>query len=149
MLQVKHNIMLRDFDNDWLLDKKPLSCGTMSGKEVLDKKPLSCGTMSGKEVLEYLEGLSNIDKIPQDSCVTSFDAGLYYSKMTFINTSEKIIKEWVHDLKIDLRYKPEHECRCKRDDCFKNIESGKCIDPFMIEHVGKKFFAEKYQNKQK
>lgn len=131
MLQVKHDIMLRDSINDWLHDKKPLYCGTMSGKEVL----------------EYLEGLSNIDKIPQDSCVTSFDAGLYYSKMTFINTSEKIIKEWVHDLKIDLKYKPEHECRCKRDDCFKNIESGKCTDSFMIKHIGKQFFKDKYKNR--
>lgn len=32
--------------------------------------------------------------------------------------------------------------------CFNSIKSGKCVDPFVIEHIGKIFFADKY-NKQK
>ena len=36
--------------------------------------------------------------------------------------------------------------RSKR--CFDGIKSGKCVDPFVIEHIGKIFFADKY-NKQK
>ena len=131
MTEVRHNIMLRDFYNDWLHDKKPLSCGTLSETEVK----------------EYQEYLSKIDSIPQDSCITSFDAGFYSSRMISINNSENTVKEWVHDLKIDLKYKPEQECKCKRDDCFKNIKDGKCTDPFIIKHICKKFFAEKYKNR--
>lgn len=131
MTDLTFNIMLRDFYNDWLHDKKPLSCGTLSQRKLK----------------RYLKRLHKLDKIPQDSCITSFDAGFYNSRMISINNSEQEVKEWVHDLKIDLRYKPEHECRCKRDDCFKNIESGKCTDSFMIKHIGKQFFKDKYKNR--
>ena len=30
--------------------------------------------------------------------------------------------------------------------CFHNIESGKCEDPFVIENIGKVFFEEKYKD---
>ena len=133
MKEIQHDVILRDSINDW----------------VHDKKPLSCGTLYDTELKEYQEHLFNITHIPQDSCITSFDAGFYNSRMISINNSEQKVKEWVHDLKIDLRYKPEHECGCKRDDCFGNIESGKCTDAFMIEHIGKRFFADKYKDRQK
>ena len=29
--------------------------------------------------------------------------------------------------------------------CFRNIESGKCVDPYMINIIGRRFFAKKYE----
>ena len=33
------------------------------------------------------------------------------------------------------------------EQCFHNIECGKCIDPYIIEVIGKRFFADKYAQK--
>ena len=31
------------------------------------------------------------------------------------------------------------------NQCFRNIENGKCKDPFIVENIGKVFFANKYK----
>ncbi len=36
--------------------------------------------------------------------------------------------------------------KCPPSMCLEHIAAGKCTDAFVIEHIGKKFFADKYQN---
>ena len=133
MKKVKNDIELIDFMGTWLHGKKPMLCGTMSDRKLK----------------RYKKYLYNIDSIPQDSCVESIEACFFNSGMIAISQTDHDLQYWHNSLHIELRYKQCPECKCEREDCFKNIESGKCTDAFMIKHICKKFFADKYKNRQK
>ena len=134
MKTIQNDIELIDFMGTWLRGKKPLYCGTLSQRDLK----------------RYLNYLHKIKGIPQGSCIENLDACFFNSgKVAVSQTEQHDLQYWHNALHLELRYKPEQECKCKRDECFKNIEAGKCTDPFMIEHICKKFFAEKYENKQR
>ena len=64
-------------------------------------------------------------------------------------------KDMVLEIELDVPSSLDMLCNKKHillpsesEQCLKNIKSGKCRDPFVIEHIGKIFFADKY-NKQK
>ena len=134
MKKIQNDIELIDFMGTWLDGKKPLHCGTLSERKLK----------------RYLKHLYKIKNIPQDSCIESIEACFFNSgKIAIPQTEQHDLQYLYNSLHLDLRYKPEQECKCKREDCLKNIEAGNCTDPFMIKHVCKKFFAEKYKNKQR
>ena len=43
------------------------------------------------------------------------------------------------------KYREKHLESCAKQ-CFHNIECGNCKDPFIVENIGKVFFANKYKN---
>jgi len=133
MKKIENDIELIDFLGSWLHGKKPLHCGTLSERQLK----------------RYLKHLYKIGKVPQDSCIESIEACFFNSGKVAISQTDRDLQYWHNSLHIDLRYKPEQECKCKPEDCLRNIEAGKCTDPFMIKHICKKFFAEKYKDKQK
>ena len=133
MKKVVNSVELVDFMETWLHSKKPMLCGTMSDRKLK----------------RYKKYLYKIDSVPSDSCIESVEACFFNSGKIVIFKTDHDLQYWHNSLHIELRYKPEQECKCKRDDCFKNIKSGKCTDPFMIKHVCKKFFKDKYKSRQK
>ena len=108
---------------------------------ILDKIPYN-------DALSYIESFNKL-KLPDNSCIFKLNLHLYYQKEYFTDmnrwTSTNTRKEQdLSHMEIDYRLNGNLR-KCNSDDCLKNLASGKCKDAFVIEHIGKKFFANKYQ----
>ncbi len=98
------------------------------------------------DAIQYLNALYN-DVTLQKCEALRFTADLLWERhMHFIRTQRKhnCLINWSTKpcltIKIDCCQKTNKNC----SDCFDTIKNGKCTDPFVIEYVGKKFFADKY-----
>ena len=101
-----------------------------------------CGFMDTNTLNEYWKELQNT-QIPVSSCLCALATD--FSKTTQINKGDKkntharlIVSVWPVAPK------------CTISDCAKCttcITTGKCMDEFVINLIGKKLFAEKYQGK--
>ncbi|MBP5794917.1 MAG: hypothetical protein J6W41_02785 [Alphaproteobacteria bacterium] len=98
-----------------------------------------CGYWSPDDINNFLEQLKNTD-IPHESCVFSIYATMHQ------NVSRgRTYKKDNNSLIISIN--PANQ-KCKiRDEknCIKCIASGKCRDEFVIDLIGKKLFADKYE----
>ena len=119
---------------------------------------MKCGFLRNKDVFEYLEKLENFVP-PLNRCMQ------YYCYFTLRMNPRKM-----HDgmkpqrsLYIVNKNPLYMKCQCgatciaqfsgMREDhmdecakqCFRNIENGKCKDPFVVENIGKVFFEKKYK----
>lgn len=108
---------------------------------ILDKIPYN-------DALSYIQSFNKL-KLPDNSCIFKLNLHLYYQKEYFTDmnrwTSTNTRKEQdLSHMEIDYRLNGNLR-KCNSDDCLKNLASGKCKDAFVIEHIGKKFFANKYQ----
>ncbi len=92
-------------------------------------------------------------KLPNNSCMNVVTTQLRHGVCTE-STSTRLASRGVFDtgattpeLTISLLW--ADECKCSTRKCLGNIRNGKCTDPYIIEHIGKKFFADKYAQKTK
>ena len=100
-----------------------------------------CGFMKPDDLHKLLENLKNAE-IPASSCIhelsTHFEQTDSIDKREKTTTERLIISVW-----------PVAKT-CKIDDyrqCTTYIKKGKCTDKFVIDHIGKKLFADKYQGR--
>jgi len=110
---------------------------------------ICCGSMPLTKTKKYLQELSKIQDIPQESCLYSVDAKLYNTDNTrvYFNReypSAKTDNVVIHRLQLTVCNRTGQ--KCVHGNCFKNISQGKCTDKFMIEIIGKKLFADKYKD---
>lgn len=101
-----------------------------------------------KSALTYVKSFTNTT-LPSNSCIFEFELQLNYEKdySTHMNrwTAITTKKELVNS-QLSIWYRLNRSLKdgfCQ--NCLNNIASGKCTDNFVIEHIGKKFFADKYK----
>ena len=103
--------------------------------------PMTCGEIPNDQVYEYLEKLKNNANKTNQCTHYSFalDSDVHLTPAGNIT---------VQSLKICANpYSLAPFCRIRtKTGCLRNIKSGKCRDPFIVENIGKVFFADKYQN---
>ncbi len=104
------------------------------------------GFWSKKQTNEYL---SNMQKVRFESqCLH----GITLSKKIQIDSVYCPTKNMELEIALELPSEIFMSCNEKRwflpdpaeKHCLDNIRTGKCVDPFVIEHIGKVFFADKY-----
>ncbi len=101
-----------------------------------------CGFMESEQLNKILASLKNID-IPESSCIrslyTHFERTVSIDKTEKASTEENlIISVWPTAKKCEIKnYK----------QCTACIANGNCMDEFVIDNIGKKLFADKYQGR--
>jgi len=105
-----------------------------------------CGNLPNKEINEYM------DKIAQSTlCLrnkktkTCSNYIVTHTVNPHIGTSAVYPFEKQITITFDGAYLPLCKIRTLRG-CIRKIKNGTCKDPFMIENVGKVFFANKYKD---
>ncbi len=112
---------------------------------------LVLGQLSWGDAKEYLAELTT--PLPKDGCIDTLTTYLHDEiRITGKNLrgAPQASEIWenapVTQLKIDAT---RNAAKCFVCECLDNIKSGKCTDPYAIEHIGQKFFADKYTQKTK
>ena len=120
---------------------------------------LKCGHIRNQDVFEYMEKLENFVP-PQNRCMQ------YYCYFILTMNPRKIHETMKPQRSLYIINKNPFYMKCQcgatcvgqyhgnrekymkncADQCFQNIESGKCKDPFVIENIGKVFFANEYKD---
>ncbi len=114
---------------------------------------LNCGYIRNKDIHEYLERLQNFTLPKGHNC--DF---VLFSKPCNVNGATECERTLLIENKSFQQICPcgnnsLRQCtgmrkaridRCAKQ-CYKNIKCGKCKDPFVIENIGKIFFADKYK----
>ncbi len=110
-----------------------------------------CGQITAKGAKAYIRELADLRTIPQESCLYDLSVQ-FFSHNTHKcylcgdpNYKPKLHKTCNGWMSLKINNKTCH--KCATEDCLKNICSGKCTDEFVINLIGKKLFAEKYQGK--
>ena len=109
---------------------------------------LRCNPMTKPEIQNYLDTISKHKNIPYDSCLADIDIRLEYSGNMAMHLSRDSNgvnsnkKDYASDMKIFVQ--TVHDRDCPRQECLNNIQNGKCTDRFVIDIIGKQFFADKY-----
>ncbi len=115
---------------------------------------LSCGYLRNDDVYEYMKNVKSFVPSRTD-CIQSCCDSVLSSNMVRIHDGVRTQRS----LYIVNKNPGDMKCPCgavcagqKSDNlaerakqCMKNIESGKCKEKFIIENIGKVFFADKYQ----
>lgn len=114
-----------------------------------------CGYLKNDEVFDYLTKLENFVP-PLNRCMQ------YYCHFNLLLNPRKIRgtmnpQRTLHIINKNPLYM---KCQCGAtrptsldydalypcaQQCFTNIETGKCVDPFVVENIGRVFFAKKYE----
>lgn len=99
-----------------------------------------CGHLTQDEMNNLYQSIKD-SNIPSDSCVSSIYAELKH-------TSCSALKFERSSSRLTITINPKKHCGIRKDTrCADCIISGKCRDEFVINLIGKKLFAEKYQGK--
>lgn len=113
---------------------------------------LRLGEIPYENALTYIQSF-NYTTIPDNSCIFEFDIRLNYKKdySTHMNRWTAITtKNELANSQLSICYRLNTKLKnCTCSNCLQNIASGKCTDSFIIENIGKKFFADKYKEKTK
>ena len=112
---------------------------------------LRCGCVSANKINKCLDKIHDFGFVPETSCV--YDINAQFSDVTTRcvslsyndSSAEKSTENHVGELSVFLRMRGGR--RCPRFVCFRNIETGKCTDPFVVQVIGKHFFPDQYKNK--
>ena len=121
-------------------------------------EPLHCGSMNMEQIKQYLQELAAKKTISHYSCPRHLTAhfenkeslSVYLSHMyTCPDAPQEESKGCLNLYMTNHASAGMYTSKCPDRDCFNNIRTGKCTDTFVIETIGKKFFADKYQDKQK
>lgn len=111
---------------------------------------IPAGQMTETQMKDYLAQLSNKPNIPETSCLRRMFANMDIDTTAFLSSDSKEKNNFIRycgHLNIFSLLKSTSICTAK--NCARKIKNGKCTDPFVIETIGKKFFADKYKGKQK
>lgn len=96
------------------------------------------GCVSENRATKYFRTLSAIRKLPEDTCLD--DMTLY--RMTLLRFPMFEHKQF------HINFTTIPRCKCPAEECLRNLCAGECTDEFVIEHIGKMFFPDKYKDKQ-
>jgi len=115
-------------------------------------EPLHCGSLTKQQIKQYLQELARQKQMSFYSCPNHFTAhfenkeslSVYLSHMYTCPDAPR--EESKGQLNLYMTNHSNDTSKCSYRDCFNNIKNGKCTDAFIIENIGKKFFADKYQN---
>ena len=114
---------------------------------------ICCDAIELNDAINHLRKLSAI-AIPDDSCLYDLFADLYvnrhYSMYTFRPLSWRTIPHMTNTKTLHMNIRAnlnDATVKCDKLYCIQNIASGKCRDKFVIENIGKVFFADKYNAK--
>ena len=116
-------------------------------------EPLYCGSLTIEQIENYLRELTTKKMIARDSCAHHLTANFVNKESLSVflargcQCPDAPYKESVG--RLNLYMTNMNNCKCPYRDCFNNIRAGKCVDPFVIDTIGKKFFANKYNDKQR
>ena len=112
--------------------------------------PIELGRLTNAEITGYNYKLTNLHKIPDDSCISELSITKCDKQKTTI-TKEFSDNELntSSSCELNLRIIPQHtnkNCLASNGaQCLCFITGGKCKDPFVIENIGKKFFPSLYE----
>ena len=99
------------------------------------------GYLPKDKIYGYLEKLAKQDVNAEHCSLYSF-AFLGFPYVKSFKQQLTIKPEWRVD---DEGFGMKPLCSAlNAKACFRNIKTGKCIDPFVIENIGKVFFPDKY-----
>ena len=92
-----------------------------------------------REMIEFLEKIQNTD-IPHESCIMSLSASITRTATTAYEYKS-------HSEELNIYMHPfQKKCAIRdKKNCPRCIASGKCRDKFVIDLIGKKLFADKYE----
>jgi hypothetical protein len=119
---------------------------------------LKCGYLKNDEVYEYLDKLNSFVP-PKERCM-QYHCHSILSSHPFKIHDVMRLEQTLYIVNKNPRYmkcpcgaiRPgqimENIEQCTKQ-CMHNIESGKCKEAFIVENIGKVFFAGKYKDKQK
>ena len=110
---------------------------------------MDCGKMSAKQMKDYVKEIAAKKIIPQSSCVHHICAlcNVRDSISTILWHDQNTLKpQKFNSGALDIHITMVNHRNCTRQDCFNNIKNGKCTDEFVIDIIGKKFFADRYPN---
>ena len=104
--------------------------------------PETINHWSEAQVDKYLTKMRDIEFNSKCLCQIVFHYDLVKGQRTYKKLNLELAP---------ISYYTKPECgeqktdwRAFSEQCLNNIKSGKCIDPFVVEHVGKVYFADKY-----
>ena len=107
-----------------------------------------CNPMTVKEIQDYLDIVAKNRTIPIDSCLYQMNTHIQHCGCIDVLLSrnnsniESTKKDYSSYMKISVQM--TNSRKCPREKCLENIKYGKCTDKFMIDIIGKQFFADKY-----
>ena len=116
-------------------------------------EPMCCGSLTEQQIKQYLQKLARQKQMSLYSCPNHFTAHFENTESLSVylspryNSPDSPREE--NKGRLNLYMTNNSNSKCHYRDCFNNIRNGKCTDAFIIENVGKKFFADKYKDKQK
>ncbi len=108
---------------------------------------LVAGSMTWDSIHNYLQNLSG-KQIPENSCLEELTGAVSVENnitmhMPRARPASFSARPFPTNFRIDIKL---HNCKkCAAKSCKKNISTGKCTDPFVIENIGMKFFQDAYQ----
>ncbi len=111
----------------------------------------SCGDKSWAEIKKYIEFLST-KVIPDDSCVYDLEVDAHEIRSLGFNAERggaPLPRESHRQPQARIHINITNSKNCGTAHCLENIAAGKCKDAYIIETIGKKFFADKYAKKVK
>lgn len=111
-------------------------------------KSIRCDDMSEEEINNYIKTINSYERIPKDSCLyhISFDfQQTFQRKIIFSTQPDEKKSNRNHDGGFYIRLRIRNCCKCNPNDCFSNIQNGKCCDNFTRELICEKLFKDKYQ----
>lgn len=117
-----------------------------------NSEPIQCGSLTQEEIETYIKQLSANKVLPMGTCVHHMSARFYNTDKVYTYLVQDQPNTGVpseeHNSWFEIGIGNTAGQKCSKYDCFNNIKHGKCTDPFVIETIGKKFFADKYNNEQ-
>lgn len=122
----------------------------LTAKDIKDSEIIPLGHLTNTEIVGYTYALTNLHKIPSDSCVSELSITKHENHQTTL--SKKADTEDPETLaynELSLGVVPQMTKKCcfasNAGQCIRFIAGGKCKDPFVVENIGKKFFPSLYK----
>ena len=107
---------------------------------------IPAGQMTENQIKDYLAELSNKGNIPETSCLRRMFANMNIDTTAFLSGTGKAKDNFIrYDGRLNICSILKSDSICTARNCARKIKNGKCTDPFVIETIGKKFFADKYK----
>ena len=111
---------------------------------------IPAGQMTETQIKDYLATLLSKGNIPETSCLCRMFANMNIDTTTFLSGTGKAKDNFIrYNGRLNICSFLKSDSICTAKNCARKIKNGKCTDAFVIETIGKKFFADKYQDKQK
>lgn len=108
--------------------------------------------MTKKEIKNYLKQVEQEIKpyasLPEESCLYCFEiefTEIQNATISLTNNRQNVSQQFSSHLNIKFNHK--NCAKCEKQDCLKNITTGKCQDSLARKLIGEKLFKDAYTNK--